>query len=1226
MFRGLFRLQLIGLARKFNSLQLSVVSLLFVHALQAAVYVAPGGNDTLAGTIDAPFKTITKAVSVLAANDTIYVRGGTYALTTTISISKKGNATTRYYLFAYPGERPLLDFSGMAVGSSNRGINFSGTYWHVKGLNIKGAGDNGMNLSGSNNIIEFCSFFENRDTGLQLSGGASENQIINCDSYFNADPSNGNADGFAPKLDVGTNNYFYGCRAWQNSDDGWDGYLRESLTSSTVLENCWAFKNGYLKNGSASSGNGNGFKMGGGDNNNSDSTTHIMTLRKCLAFDNRVKGFDQNNNRGSMTLFNCSAYRNGTNYGIAAGVKSGEVITVKNSVVLGSLGALHASTVQEKNSWLAPFTVTNDDFKSIDTTGVCGPRNPDGSLPDLNFLHLAAGSDLIDAGVNVGLPFVGTAPDLGAFESPMQVVVQDSASVVWPLTNPSSGGTGLSAVTSGQVMGFDESFTNSEINGYTGFNNSQRVRIVGNAWPLNQTGPIDTVYIQFTAKPKTGITFTVTSIKVYLGGSGGSNMRAKVFYSTDSTFTTKTEFYSGSVNLPNGTAFDSAVAALNEAITDSQALYIRVYPWLNNQTGSNTGKYITLQNLVVAGSTDGVGVIELPAIATTSAFNVSTTFAFSGGNISSDGGSAVTQRGVCWNTTGSPTLSDSVATSGTGSGAFTSFLPELLPSTTYYVRAYATNAAGTAYGNQISFTTLASLSVPTVTTTAASKILVTTASSGGNVIAWGGDTITARGVCWNTTGTPTIADNKTENGTGIGTFTSILAGLTQNTTYFVRAYATNSVGTGYGNQITFKTQIPAADVVKIVAKDGSRDYTTVQEAFNAVPDNYTGRYVIYVKKGTYKEKLILAQNKINVILVGEDRDSTILTYDDYAGKAGGTSNSYSVAIEADDFTAMDITFQNTVKNDGTFSDQQAVALRVNGDRQAYYNCNILGYQDTYYTWGGRGTGRTYHKNCFIEGSVDFIFGRNIVLFDSCTIKVNRNNGTLTAASTEAASKFGYVFLNSKIISDATGFDGNPITTFYLGRPWQAAPRTVFLNCEEPANLNPAGWLAWNVTPALYAEYNCTGDGFKPAQRVAWSSQLPDSVAATYTIENIFSKSSFTPAYGFDWVPVKPDISGVLSVDEKKLQEVPRVFHLSQNFPNPFNPSTTIQFTVAERGLTTLKVYNTLGQEVAQVFSGEAEPGKLYSFQFNASSLASGVYFTVLESNKNYSVKKIMLLK
>ncbi|MDE3059334.1 MAG: right-handed parallel beta-helix repeat-containing protein, partial [Bacteroidota bacterium] len=313
------------------------------------------------------------------------------------------------------------DFSGMAVSGSNRGFKLSGQYWHIKGFTIKGAGDNGMYVSGSHNIIEFCSFYENHDTGLQLGGGASNNQIINCDSYYNADPSQGNADGFAPKLDVGTGNYFYGCRAWQNSDDGWDGYLRPSDSIFTTLENCWSFMNGYLKNRSLSSGNGNGFKLGGMDNL-ADSLRHYMTLKKCLAFDNKVKGFDQNHDRGSITLLNCTAYRNGTNYHIAEALKRGCVLTVKNCVALGDYGSLASFAVQQTNSWMSPFSVSSSDFVSIDTAGVRGPRKADGSLPDVPFMHVAAGSDLIDAGTDVGLPYFGSAPDLGAFEFDTTVV------------------------------------------------------------------------------------------------------------------------------------------------------------------------------------------------------------------------------------------------------------------------------------------------------------------------------------------------------------------------------------------------------------------------------------------------------------------------------------------------------------------------------------------------------------------------------------------------------------------------------------------------------------------------------------------------------------------------------------------------------------------------------------------------------------------------------------
>ncbi len=378
-------------------------------------FVSTAGNDTAAGTIDSPLKTIVKATSLAVAGDTIYMRGGTYPLTTTVTFSKSGTSSARYHLFAYQNERALLDFTGMAIASGNRGMNMNRSYWHIRGIDIRKAGDNGMNLSGSNDIIENCSFSENGDTGLQLSGGASNNQIINCDSYFNVDPGQGNADGFAPKLDVGTGNYFYGCRSWQNSDDGWDGYMRPSDNITTTLENCWTFMNGYLKSGSVSTGNGNGFKLGGMDKL-TDSLRHNMILKRCLAFDNREKGFDQNNNRGSMTLLNCTGYRNKTNYQISAGIKSGSILTVKNSLALGAYGSLASFAVQQTNSWQPPFTVSNADFVSVDTAGVRGPRQPDGSLPDVTFLHLTAGSKLIDAGTDIGLPFVGSAPDLGAFE------------------------------------------------------------------------------------------------------------------------------------------------------------------------------------------------------------------------------------------------------------------------------------------------------------------------------------------------------------------------------------------------------------------------------------------------------------------------------------------------------------------------------------------------------------------------------------------------------------------------------------------------------------------------------------------------------------------------------------------------------------------------------------------------------------------------------------------
>ena len=391
-----------------------LVVYLLSTSTEAQLYVSPYGNDNNPGTFELPFRNFKKGYLSIRTRFTNIYAGGIYNDSITIRLNKTGLAGKLIRIWAYPGELPIIDFSRQTISSSSRGIQISHNYWHIRGIQIQNAGDNGMYISSYYNVIENCAFRKCADTGLQLGGGASNNQIFNCDSYFNVDPSQGNADGFAAKLDVGSNNYFYGCRAWQNSDDGWDGYLRGADDVNTTLENCWCFMNGYLINGSASLGNGNGYKMGGSDDK---TLMHNFTLKNCIAFDNRVKGFDQNNNKGSMTIYNCTGYRNGTNYSINSTLNSGKTATIINAVALGNYGSLGSFVVQQTNGWQSPFVVTNDDFISIDTTGVRAPRKPDGSLPDINFLRLAAGSDLIDAGTNIGLPFTGSAPDLGAFET-----------------------------------------------------------------------------------------------------------------------------------------------------------------------------------------------------------------------------------------------------------------------------------------------------------------------------------------------------------------------------------------------------------------------------------------------------------------------------------------------------------------------------------------------------------------------------------------------------------------------------------------------------------------------------------------------------------------------------------------------------------------------------------------------------------------------------------------
>ncbi len=405
---------------------------IFVNLQYAQIFVATDGDDANEGTIEHPYGTFDKAISMVTPGDTTYVRGGVYNLTATIkfTIVHSGTADQLCTMQPYKDEVPVLDFSGQAFGS--KGITLQANYWHIKGLQVTGAGDNGMEINfGSDNIIEQCQFYRNRDTGLQLSNGSSDNQIINCDSYYNADPPDyGDADGFAPKLTVGSGNYFYGCRSWGNCDDGWDGYLRGADDVSTTLENCWTWGNGYLEDGTnpGAQANGNGFKMGGGDNSNSDSLKHNFTLINCVAFSNKGKGFDQNNNLGSMTLYNCTGYDNlAANYRIQRELSPGETLTVINCVSYAGQVQLGSFAVQETNSWLPPFVVTADDFVSLNIDSASAPRQADGSLPEIGLLHLAKGSDLIDAGTDLGFPYNGSAPDLGAFESDYVTSIRDYA-------------------------------------------------------------------------------------------------------------------------------------------------------------------------------------------------------------------------------------------------------------------------------------------------------------------------------------------------------------------------------------------------------------------------------------------------------------------------------------------------------------------------------------------------------------------------------------------------------------------------------------------------------------------------------------------------------------------------------------------------------------------------------------------------------------------------------
>ena len=319
-----------------------------------------------------------------------------------------------------------------------------------------------------------------------------------------------------------------------------------------------------------------------------------------------------------------------------------------------------------------------------------------------------------------------------------------------------------------------------------------------------------------------------------------------------------------------------------------------------------------------------------------------------------------------------------------------------------------------------------------------------------------------------------------------------------------------------------------------VAQDGSGDCTTVGEALGMIR-NVSKYNIIRIKPGIYREKLTVSKNKI--ILYGEDPETTILTYDDCAGTIGsdgkelGTQGSASFTVNANDFMALNLTFENPHVNT-TGTGDPAVAVGVFKDRAAFYNCRLLGYQDTFYP---KNHARVYCKECYIEGNVDFIFGDAALVCENCTLCCNRNDSVLTAPATSHESKFGFVFMDCVITTiDGNDFQDKPISRIYLGRAWQQGPRAVFIRCEEPDCLAAAGWSKMNdtVVAALFAEYQCTGEGAaadRLSQRANGGRQLTDAEAAEYTLENIFAKESYQPtnssekgyAYLSDWMPLAP---------------------------------------------------------------------------------------------------------
>ncbi len=380
-------------------------------------YVAPNGSDSNPGTKAAPFASLQAAHDAAAAGDTIYLRGGVYAVSDTQLLSQSGAPGNPIKVFNYPGETPILDGSAIQDHPGGDGkwiltLDWYASWWHIKGLELRNNPRGGgiVGRGSSNVLIEqnhvhgngFLADWE--ASGIAFYYDVAQTVILNNDVHHNADSDYGDGDGIQIAYSSGPGNLIQGNRSWRNSDDGIDLWDSANVT----LKSNWSFGNG-LDESLRPLGNGVGFKLGGagaGDGGH--------TLIGNVAWQNANNGFDYNSGDLPNALYHNTAWDNGVIFGYEYEFHGAHNV-FRNNLAYGALGETSGSA--SFNSWTLPVTLSSADFQTLDDTCALGPRAADGSLPECGFLHLVPGSDLIDKGTDLGFPFAGAAPDLGAFES-----------------------------------------------------------------------------------------------------------------------------------------------------------------------------------------------------------------------------------------------------------------------------------------------------------------------------------------------------------------------------------------------------------------------------------------------------------------------------------------------------------------------------------------------------------------------------------------------------------------------------------------------------------------------------------------------------------------------------------------------------------------------------------------------------------------------------------------
>ena len=418
----------------------AVLTVKVVPAVNADYWVATNGSDSNPGTFDRPFATWQKGFNILTPGKTLCIRGGVYYANPTtfgsrycgvVVDNKHGTSSDIITVFAYPGETPVLDcrnFSGTSYKRFGIYLN-SCEYWHIRGLEITRVDQLstgnfyigiGLEINSGNHItIENCVSHHNGGYGFGTRVDAHNTLFINCDSYSNYDHYSTTPGDDADGWDIG---YAYGnpvitlesCRSWDNGDDGFDMYQGSGYSGIYYLKNCWAWHNGYRPDGVTAAGNGCGFKYGL-DGQRYDGVTRRYTYN-CIAYDNRKRGFSQESANVKKVFYNNISYSNNTWGWSFYGFDMADVL--RNNIAFGDgIEQPGSIRISDHNSWDGGVTVTSSDFVSVDGSQLDDQRKSDGSLPEITFLKLITGSDLIGAGVNVGLPYFGNNPDLGPYET-----------------------------------------------------------------------------------------------------------------------------------------------------------------------------------------------------------------------------------------------------------------------------------------------------------------------------------------------------------------------------------------------------------------------------------------------------------------------------------------------------------------------------------------------------------------------------------------------------------------------------------------------------------------------------------------------------------------------------------------------------------------------------------------------------------------------------------------